>query len=69
MYSLLSVSDPEVDPEEIPISISAATIQFLHAHVVQYLTTLIHRAIISREREREGKAHTKVWYFNGEHVS
>jgi hypothetical protein len=64
MYNLLHDVPPNVSTE-----ISADTIQFLHAHVVRYVTELVHRAIISREQEREMKTHTKVWRFNSEQVS
>jgi len=63
MYNLLHDVPPDVSTE-----ISSNAIQFLHAHVVQYITELVHRAIVSREQERDMKAHTKVWRFNSEGV-
>lgn len=63
MYNLLS----DV-PSSTPSEISADLIQFLHAHVVQFVTELVHRAIVSREQERSMKKHTKVWNFNSEQV-
>lgn len=63
MYSLLH----DV-PSDVCSEISADAIQFLHAHVVQYITELVHRAIVSREQERDMKAHTKVWRFRSEKV-
>lgn len=63
MYNLLHDVGPNVSTE-----ISADAVQFLHAHVVRYVAELIRRAIVSREQEREMKAHTKVWRFNSEQV-
>ncbi|KIM77813.1 hypothetical protein PILCRDRAFT_11708 [Piloderma croceum F 1598] len=63
MYNLLHNVGPDVSTE-----ISADAVQFLHAHVVRYVTELIRRAIVSREQERDMKAHTKVWRFNSEQV-
>ncbi len=63
MYNLLS----DV-PSSVSSEISTDAIKFLHAHVVQYVTELIHRAIVSRELERGMKEHTKVWKFNSEQV-
>lgn len=48
---------------------SAEVIQFLHAHVVQYVTELMLRVIASREQERAMKGRTKVWRFDTSNVS
>jgi hypothetical protein len=56
-------------PADVSTAISAEAIQFLHAHVVHYVTELVHHAIVLREQEREMKAHTKVWRFNSDQVS
>lgn len=49
--------------------VSAELIQFLHAHVIRYVTELMHRAIASREQERVMKGRTKVWRFDTSNVS
>jgi hypothetical protein len=64
MYNLLHDVPPDISTR-----ISADAVRFLHAHVVQYVTELVHRAIVSREQERHMKSHTKVWRFNSEQVS
>lgn len=48
---------------------SADFIQFLYAHVAQFVTELMHRTIILREQERGMKGHTKVWRFDSTQVS
>ena len=63
MYNLLS----DV-PSSTACEISADAIQFLHAHVVQFVTELVHRAIVSREEERGMKEHTRVWQFSSKQV-
>ena len=63
MYNLLS----DV-PSSTSSEISADAIQFLQAHVVQFVTELVHRAIVFREQERAMKEHTKVWKINPKEV-
>lgn len=63
MYNLLHDVHPNISTE-----ISADAIQFLYAHVVRYISELVRHAIVSREQEREFKAHTKVWRFNSDQV-
>lgn len=63
MYNLVHDAPPDVSTE-----ISADAVQFLHAHVVRYVTELIHRAIVFREQERDMKASTKVWRFNSNQI-
>lgn len=54
---------------QVASRMSAELIQFLHAHVVQYVTELMHRAIASREQERTMKGRTKVWRLDTSNVS
>lgn len=63
MYNLLHDVPTAVSSE-----ISADTLQILHGLVVRYVTELVHHTIVSREREREMKSHTKVWRFNSDQV-
>ncbi|KAF7974644.1 hypothetical protein HWV62_11516 [Athelia sp. TMB] len=64
LYVLLH---PETD-EEVASKFSADFIKFLHAHIVQYVTELMHRAIASREQERVMKGRTKVWRFDSSNI-
>jgi len=48
--------------------ISADTIQFLNAHLINFVTALCHRVVVSREQEGELKMHTKVWHFRDDQL-
>lgn len=63
MYNLLHDVPATVSSE-----ISADTIQLLHELVIQYVTELVHRTIVSREQEREMKSQTRAWRFKSEQV-
>ena len=55
-------------PSSTASEISADAIQFLQAHVVQFVTEFVHRAIVSREEEHGMKEHTRIWKFSSEQV-
>ncbi|KDQ59046.1 hypothetical protein JAAARDRAFT_651143 [Jaapia argillacea MUCL 33604] len=51
-----------------PSTISSTTIAALEALVIYFVTETVQRAIVSKEQERELKAHTKVWRIGKDQV-
>lgn len=49
------------DEDDLCTQISAEVLQLLHAHLMNFLTDLIHRSIVLREEEIKLKERTKVW--------
>jgi len=49
------------DGSTVATHISYETIQLIRAHVIRFVTDLVHRTILVREQELRSKSHTKVW--------
>ncbi|KZT30023.1 hypothetical protein NEOLEDRAFT_1174375 [Neolentinus lepideus HHB14362 ss-1] len=49
-------------------AISGETIQFFHAHLVNFVREVVQHAIVSREQELQLKLHTKVWRVTDDQV-
>jgi hypothetical protein len=61
LYSSLEHREEEADGTAIAASIDAQLIQHLQAAMVSFVTDLIHRAIVWREREIRLKQRSRVW--------